>query len=346
MMEQRIPLWIKVVLLGGLGVGVLWVLASVRGVVTLVVLGALLAYLCDPLVNRLEARGLSRLPATIIVFGGISLVIVTALWLFFPAVAVQARAIQTGFDMERARAVVEEVETVLETRLAAVGVQDLDLMSSVQDFVTTHVNDVLNYVPGVLSLVTQLVIIPFIMFFLLKDGRRIKKGFITLVPNRYFEFTLTVLHKTDVQLGNYLRGQLIASLVVAALSIVALWLLGVDYFVLIGLFAGLTNMIPYLGPIAGASLAVLVSIITTGSLATVLPIIIAFVVIQAIDNAGVQPLVLARNVELHPLLILLTLILAGNYFGVLGLLLAVPITAVLKVFIQETLANLRSYRLA
>ena len=345
-MEQRIPLWIKVVLLAMLGVGVLWVLASVRGVVTLVVLGALLAYLCDPLVNRLEARGLSRLPATIIVFGGISLVIVTSLWLFFPAVAVQARAIQTGFDMEHARAVVEEVEMLLETRLAAVGVQDLDLMSSVQDFVTTHVNDVLNYVPGVLSLVTQLVIIPFIMFFLLKDGRRIKKGFITLVPNRYFEFTLTVLHKTDVQLGNYLRGQLIASLVVAALSIVALWLLGVDYFVLIGLFAGLTNMIPYLGPIAGASLAVLVSIITTGSLATVLPIIIAFVVIQAIDNAGVQPLVLARNVELHPLLILLTLILAGNYFGVLGLLLAVPITAVLKVFIQETFANLRSYRLA
>ena len=345
-MEQSIPLWIKIALLAALAVGLFWVLASVPGIVTLVVLGALLAYLFDPLVNRLEARGLGRTLATVVVFVGTLLVIATLLVLFFPAVAAQARAIQTGFDVERARTVVEDLEVLLEVRLAALGVEDLDLMSNVQQVVVTNVDDLLNYVPGVLSLVTQLVIIPFIMFFLLKDGRRIKKGFINLVPNRYFEFTLNVLHKTDVQLGNYLRGQLIASLVVALLSIVALWLLRVDYFVLIGLFAGLTNMIPYLGPIAGATVAALVSVITTGGFATVLPIIIAFVVIQAIDNAGVQPLVLARNVNLHPLLILLTLIIAGKFFGVLGLLLAVPATAVLKVFVQETFANLRRYRLA
>ena len=77
-----------------------------------------------------------------------------------------------------------------------------------------------------------------------------------------------------------------------------------------------------------------------------LPIIAVFVVIQAIDNVGVSPLVLARNVKLHPLLILLTLILAGKFFGFLGLLLAVPVTAVLKVFVQETVTNLRSYHLA
>ncbi len=346
MMEQRFPWWIKLTLLALLVAGVFWVLALVRGVVTMVVFGALLAYLFDPLVNRLEARGLGRTPAAVVVFAGISLGVVALLALLFPAVAAQVQAIQTGFDVERARALVEDLEAILEARLAVVGVEDLDLLGAVQRFVATNVGDVLNYVPGVLSVMIQLVIIPFIMFFLLKDGRRIKKGFITLVPNRYFEFTLTVLHKTDVQLGNYLRGQLIASLVVALLSMAALWVLRVDYFVLIGLFAGLTNMIPYLGPIAGALVAVLVSVITTGSVATVVPIIVAFVVIQAIDNAGVQPLVLARNVELHPLLILLTLVLAGQFFGVLGLLLAVPATAVLKVFVQETVANLRYYRLA
>ncbi len=345
-MEQKIPLWIKIALAAAVGVGVLWVLASIRGIVTLVVFGALLAYLFDPLVNRLEARGLGRTLATVVVFAVTSLVVATLLVLFFPAVASQAQAIQTGFDVEHARDVVEQLEGVLEERLTVIGVTDLDLMTSMQEFIRTNVDDVFNYVPGVVSLITQLVIIPFIMFFLLKDGRLIKKGFINLVPNRYFEFTLNVLHKTDVQLGNYLRGQLFASLVVALLSIGALWLLKVDYFVLIGLFAGLTNMIPYLGPVAGASVAVLVSVITTGNLATVLPIIITFIIIQAIDNAGVQPLVLARNVNLHPLLILLTLIIAGKFFGVLGLLLAVPATAVLKVFVQETFANLRRYRLA
>ena len=248
--------------------------------------------------------------------------------------------------MEGARAAIEDVEGWLEARLAVLGVEDLDILGVLQQFIVTNVDDVLNYVPSVVVLIAQLGIFPFIMFFLLKDGRRIRKGFINLVPNRYFEFTLNVLHKTDVQLGNYLRGQLIASSVVALLSIAALWLLEVDYFVLIGLFAGLTNMIPYLGPVTGATVAALISVITTGNFDTVLPIIAAFVVIQAIDNVGVSPIVLARNVKLHPLLILLTLIIAGKFFGFLGLLLAVPVTAVLKVFVQETLTNLRRYHLA
>ncbi len=345
-MEKSVSLWIRITLLVVLGVGVFWVLASMVEVVALVVIAALLAYIFDPLASLLEARGLGRTQATVVVFAGISLVLGGMLFLLFPVVAVEVRAIQTGFDMEGARAAIEDVEGWLEARLAVLGVEDLDILGAIQQFIVTNVDNVLNYVPSVVVLITQLGIFPFIMFFLLKDGRRIKKGFINLVPNRYFEFTLNVLHKTDVQLGNYLRGQLIASSVVALLSIAALWLLEVDYFVLIGLFAGLTNMIPYLGPVTGATVAALISVITTGNFDTVLPIIAAFVVIQAIDNVGVSPLVLARNVKLHPLLILLTLIIAGKFFGFLGLLLAVPVTAVLKVFVQETLTNLRSYHLA
>lgn len=345
-MEKSVSLWIRITLLVVLGVGVFWVLASMVEVVALVVIAALLAYIFDPLASLLEARGLGRTQATVVVFAGISLVLGGMLFLLFPIVAAEVRAIQTGFDMEGARAAIEDVEGWLEARLAVLGVEDLDILGALQQFIVTNVDDVLNYVPSVVVLIAQLGIFPFIMFFLLKDGRRIRKGFINLVPNRYFEFTLNVLHKTDVQLGNYLRGQLIASSVVALLSIAALWLLEVDYFVLIGLFAGLTNMIPYLGPVTGATVAALISVITTGNFDTVLPIIAAFVVIQAIDNVGVSPLVLARNVKLHPLLILLTLIIAGKFFGFLGLLLAVPVTAVLKVFVQETLTNLRRYHLA
>ncbi len=345
-MEKSVSLWIRIALLAVLGVGVFWVLASMVEVVALVVIAALLAYIFDPLASLLEARGLGRTPATVVVFAGISLVLGGMLLLLFPVVVAEVRAIQTGFDMEGARAAIEEVEGWLEARLAVLGVEDLDILGVIQQFIVTNVDDVLNYVPSVVVLIAQIGIFPFIMFFLLKDGRRIRKGFINLVPNRYFEFTLNVLHKTDVQLGNYLRGQLIASSIVALLSIAALWLLEVDYFVLIGLFAGLTNMIPYLGPVTGATVAALISVITTGNFDTVLPIIAAFVVIQAIDNVGVSPIVLARNVKLHPLLILLTLIIAGKFFGFLGLLLAVPVTAVLKVFVQETLTNLRSYHLA
>lgn len=345
-MAQKTSLWIRFTVLAVLGVALLWVLASVRDVVVLVVFGALFAYLLDPLVSRLEARGMSRMTATIVVFAGISVVIGVLFVLFFPVVVAQVQAAQTEFNVDRTRTLIEDLEGILEAHVGVLGIDDLDLLGSLQQFAVEHVDNVIDYVPGVLSLFTQLVIIPFIMFFLLKDGRQIRKGFISLVPNRYFEFTLNVIHKTDVQLGNYLRGQLVASGVVAVLAIAVLGLLDVDYFILIGLFAGLTNMIPYLGPIAGATLAILVSVVTTGSFDTVLPIAFSFIVIQAIDNAGVQPLVLARNVELHPLLILLTLILGAKFFGVLGLLLAVPATAVLKVIVKETYSNLRSYHLA
>ena len=345
-MEKSVPLWIRIALLALLAVGFFWVLASMGEVVALVVIAALLAYVFDPLASLLEARGLGRTLATTLVFAGILLLLGGVFFLLLPVVVAEVRAIQTGFDIEQARVAIEDVEGWLEAQLAPLGVEDLDILGAVQQFIVTNVDDVLSYVPSVVVLITQLAILPFIMFFLLKDGRRIKKGFINLVPNRYFEFTLNVLHKTDVQLGNYLRGQFIASSVVALLSIAALWLLKVDYFVLIGLFAGLTNMIPYLGPATGATVAALISVVTTGNFDTVPPIIVAFVIIQAIDNVGVSPLVLARNVKLHPLLILLTLILAGKFFGFLGLLLAVPVTAVLKVFVQETVTNLRSYHLA
>ncbi len=345
-MEKSVPLWIRIALLAVFAVGFFWVMASMGEVVALVLIAALLAYVFDPLASLLEARGLGRTLATTLVFAGILLLLGGVFFLLLPVVVAEVRAIQTGFDIEQARVAIEDVEGWLETRLAVLGVEDLDILGAVQQFIVTNVDDVLSYVPSVVVLITQLAILPFIMFFLLKDGRRIKKGFINLAPNRYFEFTLNVLHKTDVQLGNYLRGQFIASSVVALLSIAALWLLKVDYFVLIGLFAGLTNMIPYLGPVTGATVAALISVVTTGNFDTVLPIIVAFVIIQAIDNVGVSPLVLARNVKLHPLLILLTLILAGKFFGFLGLLLAVPVTAVLKVFVQETFTNLRSYHLA
>ncbi len=345
-MEKSVPLWIRIALLAVFAVGFFWVMASMGEVVALVLIAALLAYVFDPLASLLEARGLGRTLATTLVFAGILLLLGGVFFLLVPVVVAEVRAIQTGFDMEQARVAIEDVEGWLEVQLAPLGVEDLDILGAVQQFIVTNIDDVLSYVPSMVVLLTQLAILPFIMFFLLKDGRRIKKGFINLAPNRYFEFTLNVLHKTDVQLGNYLRGQFIASSVVALLSIAALWLLKVDYFVLIGLFAGLTNMIPYLGPVTGATVAALISVVTTGNFDTVPPIIVAFVIIQTIDNVGVSPLVLARNVKLHPLLILLTLILAGKFFGFLGLLLAVPVTAVLKVFVQETVTNLRSYHLA
>ncbi len=338
------PRWAKIVLLTvavAVAVALLW---PVRGVVQLVVLGGLLAYLLDPLAVWLEARGMSRGWASVAVFGGLLVLIGVPLALFFPALSAQVIGLQSGIDLGAASDALADIERWIGDRLAPLGVARPDLRERVAAFTTEHLEDLVGFVPGVLGLVTQFVVVPVIAFFLLKDGRRFRRAFISAVPNRYFEFTLNALRKADAQLGGYLRGQLLAASIVGLLATFALWLIGVEYYFLVGAAAGVANLIPFLGPFIGGVIAITISAVTTGGLDQVLPIVVAFSVIQLIDNLGSQPLLLSRNVELHPLAILLVLLAAGEAFGLLGLLLAVPTAAVLKVLVQEFVTTFRSYR--
>ena len=337
------PRWAKLLLAIAAAAAAAWLLAPVSHVVQMVVLGALIAYLLDPLANRVEASGTSRGVASGVVFAGFLLALGVPLVLLAPVLAEQVASLQE-LDLSAASEALEAAERWLAERLAPLGVRPPDLQARLGAFVSAHAGDLVGLVPGALGLVTQLVVIPFIGFFLLKDGRRFRKGFISLVPNRYFEFTLNVLRKADAQLGGYLRGQLVAALIVGLLSTLALWLIGVEYYFLIGLVAGLANLIPFLGPIIGATVAIAVAAVTTGSFALTLPIAFAFAVIQLIDNVGTQPLVLSRNVEMHPLAILVVLLVAGEFFGLLGLLLAVPAAAVIKVLVQESVTTFRRYQ--
>lgn len=171
-----------------------------------------------------------------------------------------------------------------------------------------------------------------------------KRAFVGFIPNRYFEMSLSMMHKVDAQLGGYLRGQFIDAALVGILAIVAMWALDVNYYILVGIFAGLTNMIPYVGPAAGAVSAVFVVLMSAGSGNQVLMVVLAFLVIQLMDNVLIQPLVVARSVNLHPLIIIFAVIIGGQFFGILGMLLAVPATGMIKVFANEMYNSYQKYR--
>ena len=309
------------------------------------VISGLLAYLLDPFATWLESYGASRTLATVSIFAILSIFIGASFFFLFPIALQQFGMLQTGQMVEQATDVIEDLETWLASVSGLLGIENLDLVSTLKTNLTSKLNASIGYVPGMLSLVGDLVIIPFLLFFFIKDARSMKKGFIDVVPNRYFEFSLNVLQKMDAQLGNYLRGQFSVALLVGSLATFALWLLDVDFFMVIGPVAGLANMIPYVGPAAGALLAIIASVFTTGEFQTIPGIVIAFAAIQLIDNSLLSPIVLARNVELHPMMILLAIVVGGKLFGVVGLLLAVPFTAIVKVIIVETLVNLRRYHI-
>ncbi len=343
---QQNTSWARIAVLLLIGFSFLFFLYQLSDILKLVVISALLAYLLDPFATKLETYGFSRSIATVTIFA-ISMFIVGIVSFSLVPIAIrQLSSLQTGDIIDQVDQVVTDLQTRIEAPLSNLGVNDLDLKSSFKESMLAFFNSSLDYVPNLLSIASNLIVIPFLMFFFIKDARAMKKGFIDIVPNKYFEFSLNVLQKMDAQLGNYLRGQFLVAAIVGSLSTLALWLLGVDFFMVIGPVAGLANMIPYVGPLAGGLLAIIASVITTGGFDTVPGIVITFALIQILDNSLLQPLILARNVELHPMLILLAILIGGKLFGIVGLLLAVPFTAIVKVIVVETFINLRRYHIS
>lgn len=344
-MDDTVSRWLRILFALGLLVGLFFLMSAIADLVKIVIISALLAYIMDPLAVKLESRGMGRGAATLIIFVFVSAVLSVTLILLLPVLTDQLGAMQTGFSPEQVAVNITRLDQLISQKLSFLGIDNLDLAGKLERMLAGFSDWAVSHLLDVVSLVTHMVLIPFMVFFLLKDGREMKKQMVRLIPNRYFEFSMNLISKMDWQLGRYLRGQFLDALIFGILSICALWFLGVKYFLLIGIFAGLANLIPFLGPIAGATPAIIVSIIDTGGLALAGSVILAFVVMKLIDDSIIQPIVVARSVNMHPLLVLLAVIIGGKFFGILGMLLSVPVTGFAKVALQESIENFRRYRL-
>jgi putative permease len=322
-----------------------WLLYSLSDILTLLIIAFLLAYILDPVACYFEAKGLSRSSATLIIFSTIFTILGIVGWLFLPRLFNELLSLQNTITAEDSGGFIIAIETFVEKNIPFVDIKEFDLYGKISMLLNSISGQMLIILGNLVSLVSTLVIIPFVVFFLLRDGRKMKKIFIEYIPNRYFEMTLNFLHKVDQQLGSYLRGQFTEAFIVGLLSVSALWILDVKYFTLIGIFAGLANMIPYVGPVAGAIPAIIVVIVNDGSTSMVLYVVLAFAIVQIIDNIILQPLVMSKSVNLHPLAIVLAILVAGKFFGLLGMLLAVPAAGVIKVTSKELYQGIRRFRL-
>jgi len=197
---------------------------------------------------------------------------------------------------------------------------------------------------GVFSGITFVVIVPFVAFFFLKEGHRITRNLIELVPNAYFELCLNLLHQINGQIGGYIRGQILATSVVATLAVSGLFLIDMPYALPLGLLAGLANMIPFLGPLIGIISASIVALATGGGVAVVGKVVIVFLIIQMVDNVLIQPTVVAKSVEMHPLVVLFVVMVGSQLMGIVGMLIAVPVTGIIKVSTQTIYQGVKRYR--
>ena len=327
------------------GLGLVALVAAASDLAGLVVLGAVLAYLLVPAVNALERQGVGRTRATALVLAVLTALLALLVRLALPVVREQIASIQAQWASGELLGLVRDLEAKLAAQLGFVEAGDLGLVASVRDAMASETGPLIGYVPDLLETVGNAVVVPFVLFALLRDGPTLRRRMLTVVPNRYFEFAMTVLYKADAHLGGYLRGQALIAVLVGSSTALGLGLLGVDYYLVLGLVTGLANFVPYVGFVVSAALSIAVSIVTTGGTDQVAAVVILYVVLQSIENVVFQPWITGRNVSMHPVLVLLAILIGGRVAGVPGMALAVPTAAVLKVVFLETVVGLRRYHL-
>ena len=191
------------------------------------------------------------------------------------------------------------------------------------------------------SAVSYFLLMPIILLFFLIQGPDMKKSFFQLVPNKYFEMLIYLFYTLGNQLGNYLRGIFVETLIIGGLTTLMLFVLGVDYSILLGIIAGVANIIPYIGPIIGAIPAIIVFYLKMKTVNSLLAIVLGFVIVQSIDNVILKPIIYSQSVDLHPLTVIISLVAGGILAGVWGLILAVPFVGMMKVLISVLLKEIR-----
>ena len=210
------------------------------------------------------------------------------------------------------------------------------------------INAISSSAKGAFSAFTTGIIILFLTFFLLNGGRQMKKAFIQIVPNRFFEPALVLIEELDQQLGDYLRSRLLQTIILSIIAAIGYWILILDFrfAILLGIIAGMANLIPYIGPFIGAIPAIIAvffldSLFGTGW--SLLAVVILTLVIQMVDNAIITPLMIGKSVELGPVTTIVVVLLGDQLLGLVGLLMAVPIAAMCKLIVEEVWTEFKGY---
>lgn len=309
----------------------LWLLAPV---LTPFAAAALLAYLGDPLVDRLEARGLPRTLGVVVVFLLLAAAILAAVLVILPLAGEQLWRLlgQLPGWLEQAQARFPVLAEVDLTRLvelarehwkAAGGWAQTVLASASQSGLV------------LLAWLTNLLLIPVLTFYLLRDWDRLMARIREILPRPWEPAIVEVTRDADEALGAFLRGQLSVMLALAAVYAAGLWMLGINAPVLIGLLAGLVSFIPYLGLVVGIAVAGLVAWFQFQELWALLGVVAVFGIGQVLETALFTPWFVGDRIGLHPVAVIFAVLAGGQLFGFVGMLLALPAAAVIAVLLRH-----------
>ena len=305
-----------------------------------VILSGLLFYLLNPLVDLMEKYKINRVLAISIIFIIIAILLIIGLAVAIPNLQRQVVIFAQNVPsyLEDADRVINDLVTKrlpddfrpqLEQVLANFSSQATAWASNIS---SKAVNWVSALISGTSQVIVALIIMPFMLFYLLRDGKGLRDYITQFLPNKLREPVGKVLSDVNQQLSNYVRGQITVAVIVAIMFIFFFKIIGLRYAVTLGITAGILNLVPYLGSFLAMIPALVLGLIAGPVM--LLKVIIVFIVEQTIEGRFVSPLILGSQLNIHPITILFVLLTSGSMFGIWGVLLGIPIYASAKVVIS------------
>lgn len=298
-------------------------------------------YLLSPVVSYFEVRGVSRLVAVLLVYVFLAIILLLAVWAIVPALAEQFYSLRAS--LPHYLDVMAKLLDSLSENLAvgSGGIIHVDIGDRVRNWLMNISTLFASSLPEYLSAsISVLFLSPLLTFFILKDGQSLSRRLLTLVPNNIFELTLSLQSQVTAQIGQFIRARLLESVIVSLVVFIGLWLVGFPFPILLALFAGIANLIPYLGPIVGAVPGCVIAFVNAGIGVKLLFVVVVYSAAQLIDIFFIIPLVVARVVGLHPLTVILAVILGSKLLGILGMLISIPVIAAIKVIVVNVYRHL------
>jgi putative permease len=327
-------------------VSFLVVLLAVDHMLLSVVLALVSNYVMAPVVLQLERWRLPRQYAILLIFCGTGAAIGFAVYRLLPLLTQQL----TAFETQLPRYQVDLMNLVSAAEYRFKGffrLYNINFSEAINSWIINKTTELSAAIPAAISgSITVGILTPFFTFFMLQDGRRLTRGLLALVPNDLFEISLNLQHQLNEQFGGFIRARFLEAAIVGAVVWAGLEVIGFPYAGLLGVFAGATNLIPYLGPIIGAAPAILIALISedamiSSSAGVSLAIVTGiYFLAQLIDIVFIIPLVVAKIVNLHPITVLIVIIIGAQVMGILGMVISIPVASAIKLICQTFYAHL------
>ena len=332
----------KWLLLAGL-LGSGWLIYLLAPILTPFAIGALLAYLGDPVADRLESWKMSRTAAVCVVFVGMVLLLAAVLLLLIPLLERQVSHLLSslpGYVQWLKQVVLPWLNQKFQIRPEALQLEALikmfkDHWQQAGGLATAIMGSISRSGIAVAEWLMNLTLIPVVAFYLLRDWDLLVDNTANLLPKRLESRITKLVKEADLVLGAFFRGQFSVMIALGVIYSIGLWIVGLDLALLIGMVAGLISFIPYLGSIFGVVAACVAAIAQFQDIWSLIPILVVFAVGQTLEGMVLTPWLVGDKVGLHPVAVIFAILAGGQLFGFVGVLIALPAASVIMVLMRH-----------